>query len=148
MRTIESTTGETLELASALRLAVMRLARRLRQQAEADVTPSMLSALSTIERAGPIALSELAAAERVRPPTITAVVARLESAELVTRENDPEDRRISRLSLSAKGRRLIEATRSRKNAYLAKRLSTLTPEDRATLDRAALVLERLLEDDR
>src|SRR5438876_8937799 len=99
-------TEAILLLASALRLAVMRLACRLRRQAETDVSPSMLSALSTIERNGPITLSALAAAERVQPPTITSVVGRLEAAGLVARETDPADRRVSRLSLSAEGRRM------------------------------------------
>jgi DNA-binding MarR family transcriptional regulator len=140
-------TAAVLPLAASLRLAVMRLARRLRQQAEADLTPSMLSALSTIERSGPITLSELAAAERVRPPTITTIVGRLESAGLVNREIDPSDRRVSRVSLSPRGIRLIEATRSRKNAYLARRLARLDAEERSTLERAARILERLMEED-
>ena len=84
-----------LPLAASLRLAVARLARRLRQQAEADVTPSMLSALNTIERHGPMTLSDLAAHERVQPPTITSVVGRLEGAGMIARETDPHDRRVS-----------------------------------------------------
>ena len=135
-----------LPLAASLRLAVARLARRLRQQGEADATPSMLSALSTIERHGPMTLSALAAHERVQPPTITTIVGRLESASLVQRETDPGDRRVSRISLSRAGARLLEAARSRKTAYLAKRLSRLDPEDRATLERAVAILERLMED--
>jgi DNA-binding MarR family transcriptional regulator len=145
MRTIFDTADDTLELAASLRLAVMRLARRLRQQAEADVTPSMLSALSTIERYGPISLSDLAAAERVRPPTVTPIVARLETGGLVDRETDAGDRRVSRLSLSPKGRRLVEASRSRKTAYLAKRLAKLSDEDRATIENATRILDAMLE---
>src|SRR5437899_2370359 len=125
-----------LPLAASLRLVVARLARRLRQQAEADVTPSMLSALSTIERHGPVTLSGLAAHERVQPPTITTILGRLESAGLVTRETDAEDRRVTRVALSPKGKRLMEAARSRKTAYLAKRLARLDPTDRATLEGA------------
>src|SRR5438105_9546206 len=117
-----------LPLAASLRLAVARLARRLRQQAEAGISPSMFSALSTIERHGPMTLSELAAHERVQPPTITAVAGRLESAGLIERETDPKDRRVSRISLSRQGAKLLEGARSRKTAYLAKRLSRLTPE--------------------
>src|SRR5436190_23893425 len=86
-------------LAQSLRLAVMRLARRLRQQSEPDITPSMLSALSTIERHGPMTLSELAAYERVQPPTITSVLGRLESAGLIARDTDVDDRRVSWVSL-------------------------------------------------
>jgi DNA-binding MarR family transcriptional regulator len=141
------TDAAVLPLAASLRLAVMRLARRLRQQAESDVTPSMLSALSTIERHGPLTLSELAGHERVRPPTVTTIVGRLETAGLVAKETAVEDRRITRVSLSPRGIRLVEATRSRKTAYLAKRLARLSSDDRATLERAATILERLMEED-
>jgi DNA-binding MarR family transcriptional regulator len=140
--------GAVLPLASALRLVVMRLARRLRQQADAGITPSMLSALSSIERHGPMTLSELAAHERVQPPTITTVLGRLEASGLVTRDPDLEDRRVSWVSLTAEGRRFLEANRSKKTAYLAKRLAALDPQDRATLEKAARILERLVEQDR
>ena len=81
----------------------MRLARRLRQQGEADITPSMLSALSTIERHGPMTLSELAAHERVQRPTVTTILGRLESAGLVAKDTDLDDRRVTWVSLSAEG---------------------------------------------
>src|SRR5437588_10405256 len=77
-----------LPLAGALRLVVMRLARRLRQQADAGISLSMLSALATIERHGPMTLSELAGHERVQPPTITTVLGRLEAAGLAARDTD------------------------------------------------------------
>src|SRR5438477_12725062 len=80
-----------LPLAQSLRLAVMRLARRLRQQSEADMTPSMLSALSTIERYGPMTLRALAAHERVQPPTATSVLGRLESAGRGSPDTDLDD---------------------------------------------------------
>ena len=139
--------GAILPLASALRLVVSRLARRLRQQAEPGVTASQLSVLATIDRHGSMTLSDLAAHERVTPPTITASVGRLEAAGYVTKETDPDDKRISRISLSREGRRFLESVRSRKNAYLTKRLAGLDPEDRATLERAASILERLLEEE-
>jgi DNA-binding MarR family transcriptional regulator len=107
----------------------------------------MFSALSTIERHGPMTHSELATHERVQPPTVTAIVGRLEGAGLVERETDAEDRRVSRLSLSKQGARFLEAARSKKTAYLAKRLARLGPGDRDTLERAAILLERLMEDD-
>jgi DNA-binding MarR family transcriptional regulator len=137
-----------LPLAQSLRLAVMRLARRLRQQSEADMTPSMLSALSTIERHGPMTLRELAAHERVQPPTVTTVLGRLESAGLVSRDTDLDDRRVSWVSLTSDGRRLAEANRSRKTEFLAKRLSKLDDRDRESLARALPIIERLIEEDR
>jgi len=136
-----------LPLASSLRLVVSRLARRLRQQAEPGVTASQLSVLATIDRHGSMTLSDLAQHERVTPPTITATMGRLEAAGLVSREVDPEDKRVSRISLSRDGRRFLESVRSRKNAYLTKRLARLNPGDRATLERAAAILERMLEEE-
>jgi DNA-binding MarR family transcriptional regulator len=127
----------------------MRLARRLRQESsEADLTPSMLSVLASVEAAQPVTLGALAARERVQPPTITATVARLEAAGLVQRAGDDADRRIVRVSLTADGQRLVKRSRTRKDAFLAARLRRLPPDDVATLDRAARIIERLLEDAR
>jgi DNA-binding MarR family transcriptional regulator len=137
-----------IDLAPRLRLAVTRLARRLRQQADLPgVSPTQVSALATIERAGPITLGELAAVEGVQPPTITAAVGRLEEQDLVHRTVDPSDRRVHRVEISAAGRRLLEKSRSRKNEYLERRLRALSTEDRATLERAADLLEAVLSDE-
>jgi DNA-binding MarR family transcriptional regulator len=136
----------TLELAAGLRLVVMRLARRLRQRADAGVTPSMLSAMSSIGRLGPITLGDLAAAEQIQPPSLSAIVGRLEQEGLVVREPDPSDRRVARVRLSSWGRRLVERSRSRKTAYLARRLLSLSSEDRDLLRRVIPVVERILED--
>jgi DNA-binding MarR family transcriptional regulator len=140
--------GGILPLASSLRLVVSRLARRLRQQAEHGVTASQLSVLATIDRHGAMTPSDLAHHERVTPPTITATLGRLEAAGLVARAADADDKRVSRISLSPEGRRFLEGVRSRKNAYLTRRLARLDAADRATLERAALILERLLEEER
>jgi DNA-binding MarR family transcriptional regulator len=136
------------DLAQALRLAVTRLARRLRGEADTGITPSMLSALSTIGRLAPVTLGELAAAERVQPPSATAVVARLEEAGYVRRQADPADRRVVRLSLTREGNRLLERSRSRKTAFLARRLRALEPDERATLRHAVALLDRMLEEQR
>ena len=143
-RTIDSTLADA-ELASRLRLAVMRLARRLRQQADGDVTPSQISALSSVDRLGPLTLGELSAVERVQPPTMTRIVAGLEEQGLATREVDAKDRRVARVRLTVAGHRLLEQSRTRKNAFLASRIRTLPTEDREVLARAAELLERLLE---
>src|SRR3990170_3365544 len=103
------------ELVTRLRLAVMRLARRLRQQAEPGVTPSMLSALASIDYLGSVSLKELAELERVQPPTLTKIVARLEEAGLVRRDAAPDDRRVALVSLTAQGKQFIQRARSRKN---------------------------------
>src|SRR5205814_10222001 len=94
------------QLASRLRLAVMRLARVLRQKAQDPITPSQLSALVSIERDGPVTLGELAALESVVPPTMTRIVVALEEQELVRREVDPGERRIAGGDIAAVGRRL------------------------------------------
>jgi DNA-binding MarR family transcriptional regulator len=145
MMTPEATITDT-DLAERLRLAITRLARRLRQHGEAnDASPTQLSALATIERRGPITLGELATAERVQPPTITAAIDRLEGQGLVQRRTDEQDRRVVRVEITSVGRKLLARNRSRKTAYLAKRLRALSAEDAATLHEATLILDRLLE---
>ena len=135
------------ELVVQLRLAVMRLARRLRQQTEGEITASQLSALFSVSRLGPLTLGALAAVERVRPPTMTRIVGHLEAAGLLVRRPAPADRRSTEVELSPSGRELLDRSRTRKDAYLAERLATLGPAELAVLWRAAAVLERLLEAD-
>jgi len=136
------------QLASRLRLAVMRLARILRQKAQDQITPSQLSALVSVERDGPVTLGELAALESVQPPTMTRIVVALEEQGLVLREADPADRRIARVHVTTAGRKLLERNRSRKTAYLASRMRGLSPEEREVLERAAGLLERMTADER
>lgn len=136
---------DTAELAARLRLAVTRLARRLRQEAEAGITPSMLSALSSAERQGPVTMRDLCAAEQVQPPTMTRIVAALVAAGLVVREADTEDGRVAWVKVTPDGRRLLERSRKRKEAFLTRALRDLEPRDVATLEAAADVLERFTE---
>src|SRR5690348_7569740 len=132
-------------LAAKLRLAVARLARRLRQEDQGGLSQPQISALSTLQH-GPRTGSELAAAEHVQPPTMPVLVAKLEAAGLVAREADPTDRRVSRIRIRAEGLRLLERVRSRRTAFLARRLRTLGEEDRRVLDRAAEIVDRLLRE--
>jgi len=134
------------EVAAHLRLVVTRTARRLRTEASAGLGPSLGAALATVERWGPLSPSELADREGIRRPSATRLVAKLEEEGLVAREPDPEDGRSFRVSLTDAGVEHIRDVRSRKDAFLAQRLQALSPEDRATLDRASDLLERLLED--
>ena len=134
----------TEELAARLRLAVTRLARRLRQESDDPVSPTQVAALATIERAGPLTLGELAEHEGVQPPTITAAVGKLEDCGFVDREVDPSDRRVTRVIVSPDGKRLLARVRTRKTAYLRRHLEQLEEEDRETLAAAADILERLL----
>jgi DNA-binding MarR family transcriptional regulator len=140
--------ADTELLAADLRVAVARLARRLRQQTGIEITASLLSALWSIETHGPVTLGDLAVAEQVRPPTITRIVSRLEETGLVVREVDPSDRRVTRVQLSGEGRRLLERTRSRRTAFLAKRLRSLDRAELDLLERAAPILQRLAGLDR
>ena len=126
-------------------MAVMRLARRLRQErTEEAYTPSQLSALATLDRCGPLGPGELAAKERVQPPSMTRVVAALEAAGLATRTAHPDDGRQAVLSVTAAGRKLLAADRRRRDAWLARRLADLTPDEIETLRAAAPVLEKLM----
>jgi DNA-binding MarR family transcriptional regulator len=136
------------ELAARLRLVVNRLARQLRNQAPADLSPSLTSALVTIEVRGPITLGQLAVSERVTPPSITRMMTSLEARGLVRREADPADRRIKYVSLTAEGRRMVLRTRTRKTALLAKRLRKLDESELAVVREVLPLLEGLLEDDR
>jgi len=140
------TTRAQNDLASRLRLDISRVARRLRQEAGAPLSPSQTAALATIERHGPLTPSELAERERVQRPTVTRVLARLEEAGLVERAADPQDRRSSLVSISAEGRALLKALRARKDAYLARRIDALDVADREALERAAAILERMLRE--
>ncbi|MFL5796354.1 MAG: MarR family winged helix-turn-helix transcriptional regulator [Actinomycetota bacterium] len=135
-------------LAEELRLAVTRLARRLRQHADEGLSPSQLSALSTIDRRGPMTLGDVASAERIQPPTVTAAVARLEEAGLVVRTADERDRRVSRVAVTPAGAELLRRSRRAKEAYLARRLAQLEPDDRQVLARAARLLETVLAEPR
>lgn len=133
------------ELPARLRLVLTRSARRLRQEADGGLSPSLTSALSTIDRHGPLTPSRLAEVERIQRPTATRLVAGLEEKGLVRREADPDDGRVSHVRASADGRALLKRMRSRKNAYLAKQLRGLDDDEVETLERATAILERLLE---
>ncbi len=134
-------------VAGRLRLAITRTARRLRQEAGSELSPSQAAALATIERHSPLTPSELADRERIKRPTATRVAANLEEAGLIVREADRDDARSARLQISPAGRSLVQRLRRRKTAYLTKRLSSLTADELAVLERSAEILERLLEED-
>jgi DNA-binding MarR family transcriptional regulator len=131
-------------LSADLRLAVTRTARRLRQHADGGRSPSQLAALSTIERRGPMTLGELASAERVQPPTVTAVLARLEEAGLVVRTTHERDRRVSMVAVTRAGVEFLRESRRAKEAFLARKLAALSDDDRAALARSAVLLEEML----
>lgn len=130
--------------AAALRISVMRLARRLRQQrVDPDLSDTQLAVLGTLERHGAMTPRELAEREKVQPPSMTRVIAALEEHALLTRSSHPTDRRQVLLTVTEAGIALLKEVRRRRTAWLAQRLTELTPEERATLRAAAPILEKL-----
>jgi DNA-binding MarR family transcriptional regulator len=148
----QAATDTTLtDSAARLRMAIVRTARRLRQEAAGaagELTPTSATALATVERHGPLTPSELAEIERVKRPTATRTLGVLAGAGLVERAPDPEDGRSALVSITAAGRDRLRRLRGRKNAYLARRMRDLPPADLAALDRASEILERILEEPR
>lgn len=151
MTEISSDTSLT-DSAARLRLAIVRTARRLRQEAAGaggtELTPTAASALATVERHGPLTPSELAEIERVKRPTATRTLRVLSEAGLVDRAPDPADGRSALVSVNAAGRERLRRLRGRKNAYLARRMRDLPAGDVETLERAAAILEGILEEPR
>lgn len=131
-------------LSSSLRMSVLRLARRLRtERASTSLGLTQLSALATVDRHGPLTPRELAAHEKVQPPSMTRVIAQLEEQGLVIRTAHPTDGRQALVAVSDTGRALLREDRRRRDAWLANRLRELSPEELALLRAAAPVLERL-----
>jgi len=137
------------EVAAQLRHGIGRLARRLRREGAAPgAGHPQLSALTTIERNGPMTMGALSTVEQVQPPTMTKIVAALVEEGLVARTPDPLDRRIAWLAVTSEGRRLLSRRRRNMDAFLVKRLRGLAPEDLATLERAAQIIAELTEERR
>jgi DNA-binding MarR family transcriptional regulator len=133
-------------LASELRTTVMRLARRLRNERTDDsLSLSQIAALGTLLRHGPLTPGELAAHERVQPPSMTRLLGKLEEAGLVTRTDHPTDGRQVLVAVSPAGQALIKADRKRRDAWLSQRLRAMPAEDLDALHRAAEVLGRLAD---
>ena len=137
----------TAAIAARLRITIARTARRLRQEASAGLSPTQTAALATIERHGPLTPSELAVHERIQRPTVARLLGRLEADGLVDRAPDPGDRRSSLISITAEGRRLLKVVRTRKDAYLSQRMRDLDADELEALDRAAAILERMLDEE-
>ncbi len=134
----------TAELASSLRLSLLRAARRIRsQRVNTTATLSQLSALATVNKCGPLSAGEIAAVERVQPPSMTKILAALEASGWVARTSHPDDRRQSIISITDAGRQLMaEETRAR-DEWLAERLVDFSAEDIQKLRDAVGVLDRL-----
>ena len=140
---------DTLDIAARLHSAAIRLLRGVRgADVETGLSAPKLSALSVLTFGGPTSLTGLARAEQVTAPTMSKLVAALEAEGLVAKRADRADKRGVRIAVTPKGRALMEEGRRRRLALLTRRLSKLTPVERAKLDEAAALMGRLSADER
>jgi DNA-binding MarR family transcriptional regulator len=131
------------DLAARFRQAVMPLVRQLRTNVADGMTPSLMSALASVAREGPIALGDLAAVEKVSPPMATKLANALEEKGLVDRLPCADDKRVVRLQLSKEGRRVLDRAHRRRNAWLAQKFAALTDDERIAIAESVAVIERL-----
>lgn len=127
-----------------LRIAVMRLARRLRTERASDaMTPSQMAVLATLMREGPMTPGDLAVVERVQPPSMTRILQALQHQELVQRAPHPDDRRQVLFSVTEKAQAMVARDRERRDQWLLHRLEELSPEDLKAIETAIPILNRL-----
>jgi DNA-binding MarR family transcriptional regulator len=139
-----SANASDLAIASASRIAVMRLARRLRtERAETSLTLTQLAALASLDRHGPMTPGELAAHEKVQPPSMTRVLGVLGERGLIDRAPHPTDGRQALVEISAEGRRLVAADRRRRDAWLSQQMHDRSDDELALLRELAPLLDRL-----
>jgi DNA-binding MarR family transcriptional regulator len=131
-------------LATRLRSTLLRTSRRLREERPGELTQPQLTALSQVFTHGPLTAGELADREHVRPPSMTRTVTALVDAGLLVRSRPDDDRRQVRLAVSDRGREMVLTTRRRRDEWLRRRLSTLTPAERAVLSDAEEILRKVL----
>ena len=136
----------TVTMAEELRLSVGRLSRQMRRETIGDLTASQFSALAAVNLHGPLRLADLVAVEGVSAPTLTKIVGALEALDLVKRTPDADDRRSVRISITTHGRKQLERMRSKRTAFLARRIERLPEADRERLAAALDVLRQLAKD--
>jgi len=140
------TDGDTAAVSDRLHSAAVRLLRWLRREDDrSGLSAPRLSALSVVVFGGPVTLGELAAAEQVRPPTMTRLVSALESDGLVTREPDAADGRLTRIRATPNGRTLLLRGRARRVAALTAEVRALSASDRDAMARAVAILEGMID---
>lgn len=138
------TMTKTAELASTMRVSVMRLARRLRhERPDFGLSLTQIATLATVERHGPLTPREVAEHERVQPPSMTRVLSVLEQRALITRTAHPSDGRQQLVALTREGKDLLREDRRRREAWLAQRLAELTAQERETLRAATAIIDRI-----
>ncbi len=132
------------DLAAILRVATTRTMRQLRAVGAHRITLTQLSAMASINLAGELTLGELAARERVQPPSMTRVITTLYDHGLVSRKSDPSDGRQVLVSLTEDGRKILQEEAQTREAWLAEKIGTLSEEEKQTLMRASDILLRLI----
>jgi DNA-binding MarR family transcriptional regulator len=130
-------------LAERLRVAVGRLARRLRQHTVGDLTPSQSSVLATLDKRGPASMSRLAEIEAISRPSTTGIVSRLVEKGLVERADNPDDGRSAIVAITLAGSELLEQRRAERDAFLARAIESLEDDEQLVLARAAEIIERI-----
>lgn len=139
-------TRATIELSSVLRPSLLRLTRLIRsQRVDLSVSLTQISAMGTLYKRGPMSAGELAACEKVQPPSMTKVIAHLEERGLVRREVHPTDKRQAIITVTPAGVELLESERRRRDAWLSQRLAELTDDERALLRSVVPILDKLAE---
>lgn len=133
----------TEDLAASLRFSVTRLARLLRQQSDAGLTPTQLAALATVDRCGPLPIGTLADEEQIGAPTATKIIEKLHAAGYVDRTASAEDRRVTLVSTTPAGQALLADIRARKTAWLTTRVAALDPHERTALADVVAILDHL-----
>jgi DNA-binding MarR family transcriptional regulator len=140
------TMNRTAALASTLRVSIMRLARRLRAERDADgLSLSQMATLGTLDRHGPLTPRDLAEHEKVQPPSMTRILAGLEERGLIVRTRHSTDGRAHLVSLTDAARELIKEDRRRRDAWLARRLAELSQHEREVLRSAAAIIDRIAQ---
>lgn len=134
------------ELAARLRRAVTRMNRRLRATSLGEISPAQASMLATIEILEGPSLGELATVEQIQPPSVTRLVKGLQDAGLIVQRTDENDRRSTRVAITAKGKKALTEIRDRKTQFINSKLSGLSPKDLEAAEKLVLLLERLLEE--
>jgi DNA-binding MarR family transcriptional regulator len=138
--------ADDVDSAARLRLAVARLMRRLRRSYVSGLTPTQLSALASIEKLQPVRLGDLAGYEGISPSTLSPIVGSLVTGGYVERHTDPDDARSALVAMTGQGHQLLEQLRNEAARVLQERLDSLSDQERAALDAAITLLERLAED--
>lgn len=143
-RSPRTATDDTVETAARLRATTTRLFRLMRRHSPAGLSPSLLSALGTVRREGPLPIGALAEVEGIAAPTATKITDKLCTAGYVERRTDPTDRRVSLVAMTADGVALLDRIAARRTAWLTDRLRELPADERAALLTSLDVLEHLI----